>query len=289
MIELLNAAVSGVVLGLITALAALAMTLVMGVARFPNAATGDYMTLGAYAAVIAQQHGSASLALNGLLAILVTAAVALFFHWAVFRKLTGRSIVAPLLASIGVAFLLRALITLAFGSAQRIYQVPLVRPHLFGGVRILPTDIDLALAAAIALAFVLALLHLTPIGRRMRAVADNPALARASGIRAWQAMGTLWVTTGAICAVAGVLLGIKTVVTPEMGWNLLLPTFAAAILGGVGSPAGAVVAGLLLGIVQEVATPFLGSTYKIVLAFVVLLFVLLVRPQGLFGRLERVR
>jgi branched-chain amino acid transport system permease protein len=123
----------------------------------------------------------------------------------------------------------------------------------------------------------------------MRAVADNPELARASGIRARRVMLTLWVLVGAVCGVAGIVLGIRTVVAPEMGWDVLLPGFAAAILGGVGSPAGAVLAGVVLGIAQEISTPFVGFTYKIALSFVVLMVVLVVRPQGLFGTLERVR
>jgi len=85
------------------------------------------------------------------------------------------------------------------------------------------------------------------------------------------------------------MLGIKTVVAPEVGWDMLLPIFAATILGGIGSPVGAVVAGLVLGVAQEVSTPFVGFTYKIALSFVVLLAVLLVRPRGLFGRIEGVR
>ena len=85
------------------------------------------------------------------------------------------------------------------------------------------------------------------------------------------------------------MLGIKTIVTPEFGWEMLLPAFTAAILGGIGSPVGAVVAGLILGVVQEVSTPLVGFTYKIAVAFIIMLAVLLVRPRGLFGRLEGAR
>jgi branched-chain amino acid transport system permease protein len=99
----------------------------------------------------------------------------------------------------------------------------------------------------------------------------------------------LWMLAGAVASVAGTLIGMKTVVAPEMGWDLLLPAFAAAIFGGIGHPLGAVVAGIVLGIVQEIATPFVGFTYKIALSFVVLLAVLLLRPRGLFGAHTGVR
>jgi branched-chain amino acid transport system permease protein len=123
----------------------------------------------------------------------------------------------------------------------------------------------------------------------MRAVADDPALARVSGISPSSVMTVLWLLAGAVSASAGIVAGIKTVVSPEMGWDLLLPAFAAAIVGGIGSPVGAVVAGLLIGVVQEMATPFVGFTYKIALSFLLMLVVLLVRPRGLFGKLEGAR
>jgi neutral amino acid transport system permease protein len=102
-------------------------------------------------------------------------------------------------------------------------------------------------------------------------------------------MIALWAVVGALSAAGGVMIGIKTVVTPDLGWDLLLPAFAAAVLGGLGSPVGAVVAGVGLGIVQELASPLVGFTYKIALGFVALIVVLLWRPQGLFGRPELVR
>jgi neutral amino acid transport system permease protein len=139
----------------------------------------------------------------------------------------------------------------------------------------------------VALAF--ARLYLTRLGRQRRAVADNPDLARASGISAGRVRLVLWAVVGALCATAGVLVGIKAVVMPELGWELLLPAFAAMILGGIGSPVGAVAGGVLLGVVQELSVPFVGPTYKIVVAFAVMLAVLLVRPRGLLGRALAVR
>jgi len=123
----------------------------------------------------------------------------------------------------------------------------------------------------------------------MRAVADNPELARASGIRARPVMITLWTLIGVCSAVGGIMLGLRTVVVPEMGWNVLLPAFAAAVLGGVGNPAGAVLAGIGLGLVEALSTPLVGFTYQSSIAFVVLIATLVLRPQGLLGRAEAVR
>jgi len=284
-IELL---IAGVVSGLVIGLVALSITLVFGIARFPNAAAGDMMTLGAYAA-LAGHAATGSLLFGGALGAVAGAAAGVIAYALVFRQLSGRSMVAMLVASIGIAFILRAGLALAFGHGQQVFQMPLVRPWRIEGVRVHPNDLRLAATAAFSLAVAFATLYLTPVGRRMRAVADDPSLARVSGISPVQVMVALWLLAGAVAAIAGVILGLRTVVSPEMGWDMLLPGFAAAILGGIGNPAGAVLAGLILGIAQEMATPVVGFTYKIALAFLVMLVVLLVRPRGLFGRVEGVR
>lgn len=284
----LQLVLNGFVQGLVIGLGALAITLVFGIARFANAGTGDFLTAGAYGALSAHK-ATGSFILAGLAGIAVSAAVSLLAYVLVFRRLMGRSAMALLLSSIGVAFTLQAAHGLIFGHSQYVFQVPLARPYVFWGLRVSALDLSLMATAALALALVFGILHFTSIGRQMRAVADNQELARVSGIRVGRVMTTLWLLTGAISAVAGIILGIKTVVIPEAGWSMLLPIFSAAILGGIGSPAGAIVAGVLLGIAQELSTPFVGFTYKIALAFVVMLFVLLVRPRGLFGVVEGVR
>jgi branched-chain amino acid transport system permease protein len=288
MTDLLQHIANGVVQGLFIGMAALAITLVFGIARFPNAATGDVMTLGAYAGLVAQQI-TGSMALAGAAAILAGAATGLASHWLVFRRLAGRSVVSLLVASIGVAFVIRAVLGVVFGQAQEVFQVPLTRAQLYWGVRVTPLDLQISQVVVVALLAVFAVLYFTPIGRQMRAVADDRDLARVSGIRPERVMVALWLMAGAVAGLAGMMLGIKTVVEPEIGWEMLLPAFTAAILGGIGSAPGAVLAGLLLGVAQEVSTPLVGFSYKIAIAFLVMLGVLLVRPSGLFGRSESVR
>ncbi|MCY1195860.1 High-affinity branched-chain amino acid transport system permease protein LivH [compost metagenome] len=286
---LINALISGMVVGLLLALPALAITLVFGIARFPNAAAGDYMTFGAYAMVAAQALSGGSLAASAIFATLATGLLSLFFYFWVFRKLEERSLVSRLIASIGIAFAVRASITLFAGHGQYTIQAPLQRAWNFDGIRILPLDAYIVLAALGALAFMFALLYLSPVGRRMRAVSDNPQLAAAGGIDVRRVMAILWGIVGVLSGLGGVLLGIKATVLPELGWELLLPMFAAVILGGVGSPVGALLGMVIFGIAQEVATLYVGSAYKIVIAFAVLLVVLLFRPQGIMGRIQAVR
>lgn len=296
LVQLANLAINGLVEGAVIALPALALTLVMGIARFPNAATGDWMTLGAYAAVAAQaallgtgMAGAGPMVAATLFAALFCAALSVVAYELIFKRLSRSAMVASLLASIGLAFLVRSLITLAMGHEQRTFALPLVRAANFGGVRVLPTDLAIAGVALAVLAAVFAWLHYGRSGRLLRALADNPELARLSGIRSRRLMWLLWALAGALSATGGVLLGVKSVVMPELGWELLLPAFAAMVLGGIGSPLGAVVGALLTGVVQELSVPWVGPSYKIAVAFALLLLTLLLRPAGLFGRVELVR
>ncbi len=297
LVELANLVINGLVEGAVIALPALALTLVMGIARFPNAATGDMMTLGAYVAVGVQAlvagtafgGPGASMLLSTLAAIVVCAVTSVIAYQLIFRRLGRAAMVASLLASIGLAFLIRSLITFTVGQDQRTFTLPLMRAWNFGGVRLLPTDLAIAGVALVVLALVFAWLHFGRSGRLLRAVADNPDLARLSGIRAQRLMWMLWALAGTLSAIGGVLLGVKSVVMPELGWELLLPAFAAMILGGIGSPGGAVAGALLMGVGQELSIPLVGTSYKIAVAVAVMFVVLLARPAGLFGRRELTR
>ena len=146
-IDFANLLINGLIEGLVVALPALAMTLVMGVNRFPNAATGDLMTTGAYAAVAVQLLGGVPLWLAAIASVGVTAVVSAGSYQLIFRKLAGRPMVASMLAAIGLGFLLRSLISFFAGHDQRTFELPLVRAWNFGGIRILPTDLLIAATA----------------------------------------------------------------------------------------------------------------------------------------------
>lgn len=287
--DFLNLLINGLIEGLVIALPALALTLIMGINRFPNAAAGDTMTLGAYAAVGLQQVGVAFFSLAVLGALAAGALLSWLSYRLVFQRLTRSPMVASLLAAIGIGFMIRSVIGIVAGHDLHTFGLPLTRAWNLGGVRVLPTDLKIAAAALLLLALVFCWLQLSASGRQLRAIADNPDLARLSGIRSRRLMWLLWLLSGALCAAGGVLLGVKAVVTPDMGWEMLLPAFAAMILGGIGHPVGAVLGAVLMGLAQELSVPLVGPSYKIAVAFVAMLLVLLVRPGGLLGHVEKVR
>ena len=284
-----NSLTNGIVEGLVIALPALALTLVMGICKFPNASAGDTMTLGAYAALVFHTGGLPMFFVAVLGAMMVSALVSWAAYRLIFSRLTQAPMVASLLAAIGLAFVLRSVLALSVGPEARTFKLPLVRAWNFDGVRLLPTDLMIAAVAMTAVIAVFCLLGLTDAGRKLRAVADNPDLARLSGIRSRRLMWLLWAVAGALAGLGGVLIGVKGVLTPEIGWEFVLPAFAAVILGGIGSPVGAVVGAVVMGIAQELSVPLVGPSSKLVVAFAVMVIVLLFRPAGLFGTIEKVR
>ena len=286
--DYINLALNGLVEGLLIALTALAVTLVFGLARFPNAATGDMVSVGAFGGLFAYQ-AAGSLIVAGLGGAAAGALVSLAAYYLAFKPLMRRSVITLLLTSIGVGFVIRAALGLGFGHTPRAYSMPLTRSMNFGGVMLNPTDLSLAALILGVLAIVFVLIYLSPVGRMMRAIADDPDLARVSGVRSERTMAAMWAVAGAVCGIAGTVSGMRTVVSPDAGWEMLLPAFAAAVIGGLGNPVGAVAGALLLGVVQEMSTPYVGFVYKIALGYLCMLIVLLVRPRGLFNRVQGVR
>lgn len=280
---------NGLVEGLIVALAALAITLVYAESRFMNASVGDLMTTSAYVVIGGQKLLGLGLAASVAGSVLLSPIISLLLWALVFIRLEKASRTACLLASLGLAFFIRGVLTFFVGFDQHVIDAPLMQGINIWGILVAPMDIALAAVAAITISLVFAVLTWSPVGRRMRAVADDIDLARASGINVRMVNITLWLMLGLLAAVGGIVLGVKTVVYSEMGWEILLPGFAAAILGGLGNPVGAVAGGLLLGIAQEVSSPLVGSVYKISVSFVVLFVALMLRPNGLLGKAVGVR
>lgn len=287
--DIVNLALNGTAEGLLIALPALAVTLVFGVARFPNAATGDLVSVGGFGAFGAYKVSGGSFLAAALGGVAAGIAAAVLSWHLVFKPVSRQSGVTLLLTSIGLGFLIRALLGLAFGHEHNMFELPLMRAWTLGDVSINPMDAVVAALSLVTMLGVFVLLYVTPAGRVLRAMSDNHDLARVVGINTRKTNAQMWALVGVVCGISGLLVGIKTLVSPEAGAELLLAAFAAAVVGGLGNPLGAVAGAVLLGIFQELSTPFVGFTYKIALAYVVMLLVLLWRPQGLFNRTQGAR
>jgi branched-chain amino acid transport system permease protein len=294
--------VYGVILGNIIALGAIGLTLLYGILRFAHFAHGDLMTLGAYVVLLLNAEllpalgvperklGPLSFGWRLLSSLVmsmgVTAVVALLIDRLLYNPLRARrsSPVILAMASLGMAFILRSVIYIIWGPQFLFYSQEL-RPawELPLDVRLRPDQVFILVTVLLLVLLLYLFLQRTKLGKAMRATADNQQLALVCGIDTGHVTAWTWVLGGALAAAAGVLYGIDAQLRPDMGWSFLLPLFAAVVLGGIGSPLGALVGGVILGVVQQVSTAFLLPTYKPAVAFLVLIILLLVRPRGLFG------
>jgi branched-chain amino acid transport system permease protein len=281
--------INGLATGLIVALPALALSLTFGILRFPNFAIGAMLTVAAYMAWFFNGRAGLPLLYAGALTVLLFPLVAVLCDALVFKPLRGRGPIILLVASMGLSFVLENICRLFFGNDARNFDIPLSRPMRALGLRINYEQIVAAGISVSAMILVYLILLHTPLGRAMRAIADNPALAAARGIDANRVITAAWLLTGALVAAAGVLIGMDRAIDPQMGWNYIIVTFAAAILGGLGSPVGAVVGALTLGVVGELATLVVSTNYRSGVGFCVIALILLFRPHGLFGRREITR
>ena len=275
---------NGLALGSVIALAAVGLTLTYGILRLSNFAHGDFMTLGAYLSWLANTNG-----VNIWLSIPIGAAgtvIAMFISelllWKPMRdrKATSTTLI---IISIGLALFLRNGILLIWGGGNQRYDLPIVPAVSIGGISV-AFDRLLAIGLSIvAIAILHFLLQNTKIGKAMRAVADNIDLARVSGINVEQVVLWTWIIKGVLTTLGGAMFGlIAGGIRPNMGWFLILPMFASVILGGIGNPYGAIAGGVAIGLAQELSVAWLGADYKLGVALLITIVILLVRPQGLF-------
>jgi branched-chain amino acid transport system permease protein len=300
---MLELTVYGIVFGSIIALGAIGLTLVFGIIRFANFAHGDLMTSGAYLALFMvsgvlswigvpdTNFGPLSFGWRMLIAfpvsMFIVGCLAIAADRILYRKLRKNNSGAVMLAisSLGVAFIIRMLILIFWGADSLFYRPGLLRPAIQFplGIKIRPDQI-LILFVVFALVVLLHLyLQKTKMGKAMRATADNMELALVSGIDTERVIILTWGIGGGLAAAGGILYGIDVQVHAYMGWNFLIPLFAATILGTIGNVYGALVGGLIIGIIQQISTAFLMPTYKPAVAFMVMIIILLVRPKGIFG------
>jgi branched-chain amino acid transport system permease protein len=291
--------VDGVTSGAMIGLGAIGVTLTYGMLRFANFAHGEFATWGAYFAFVlvgafgvGEPIGELTFGWHLLAALVggmvLTALLAVALDAVLFRRLRRRGAgIVLVIASFGASLALRSALEFLFGPQPRYFSREIAMTvRLAPGMR---ATWDQIAVLVVAFALMLAthiMLTRTALGRAMRAASENPDLARLAGIDVAAVVRTTWLLGGAMAAAAGVFLGITVQVRPTMGFELLLPLFAAAILGGIGSVPGALAGGMVIGIAEAAAVPVAGAQYRAAVAFVIMLAMLLVRPSGLFGARE---
>jgi len=288
--EVGQAVVDGARLGLVLALVGMGLSLVLATTGVFNFAHGEFATLGALTAWFLNAHG-APLWLAVAAAVPIGALAGVASERGVWRPLRRRrvSLVSVLVVGIGLGLATRSLFLFFLGGSARTYSDYAVQSpvHLLG-VAIAPKSVVGGLVCLLALAALGLFLTRTRTGQRVRAVADDPSLAAASGIAVDRVLAAVWVIGGGLAALGGALLGLSEQVSWDMGNQVLLLVIAGVTLGGLGSVTGAAVGGLLVGVLTQLGVLFLPAELKYVTALALLVLILLVRPSGLFGRRERV-
>jgi neutral amino acid transport system permease protein len=277
---------NGLSLGAIYALGAVGLTLVYGILKLVNFAHGDFLTFGAYMAYLVNVTWGLPLVAGIAMAMAATAVLGIAIELVLWRPMRARraGMLQLLLISIGLAFIIRAFVQFVWGTEIRTLDVNVTDTVSFLGLTIGRTELIVIGVGVVVLLAVGLMLRLTLLGKQMRALSDDVELAETAGINTSRVILYTWIFAGALAGLAGVLAGATTNLRPEMGFELLLPIFAAVVLGGIGDAFGALVGGLILGLVIEWSTLFFDARWKVTIGFVALIIVLIVRPQGIFGR-----
>lgn len=281
MIEVIQLLINGILLGSILALGAIGATMIFGVLRFAHFAHGDLMAIGAYFALSVVSIFNLPILLALPVAMLLTAGLAVGIDQVIYRRIRQVQPVILLISSFATALVLRSLIQMIWGSSNQVYATGIQMPWQIGPLILKPDHLLIFAAATGLVVFVHFFLTRTRMGKAMRAMSDNMNLALVTGIPANRVIMWTWAIGGALAAAAGVFLGMDTRLHPVMGWTLLLPIFAATILGGIGRPYGAIVGGLVIGCAMELSTLIIPGSYKPAVAFAIMVVTLMVRPQGI--------
>jgi branched-chain amino acid transport system permease protein len=282
---------NGLSFGLIIAITSVGLSLIFGTTGLVNFSHSELVTFGAIVAWwMNADHGIhivpaalLAIAIGGLAGAVVDRAL-----WAPLRR-KGMSLIAMMIVSIGLSLAARSLLQLLYGGVFRPYRQFYRQDSIdIGPVTTTPKDVYMIVLILVVIVGVASLLQYSRIGKAMRAVSDNGDLAAASGIDVDRVVTFVWVLGSALAALGGVLFGLQQQVHFEMGFRLLLLMFAGVILGGLGTAYGALVGSFVVGMFVEVSTLVIPTELKNVGALLVLIVVLLIRPQGILGRAERI-
>jgi branched-chain amino acid transport system permease protein len=291
--------VGGLVFSVILAMAALGLSMIFGTTGLTNFAHGELITFGALVAFTLDQlpgtihiGGTNVTIVVGVIIAFVLSGVFGWFQdfvlWGPLRK-RGTGLIAMMIVSIGLSIFLRNVYQyFAGGDSKNYSQFSSPQPWEIGPILITPKDVIVIALCTIVLVATCVALQMTRTGKAMRAVADNPALAASSGINVERVISVVWIGGAALAGLSGVLLGLTQGFDYQIGFKILLLVFAAVTLGGLGTIWGAILGSFIIGIFIEESTLFINAELKFVGALVVLIVVLLFRPQGLLGHAERI-
>jgi branched-subunit amino acid ABC-type transport system permease component len=285
MTVLLHAVGFGLVTASIVALASVAFSLQFSVTTTPNFAHGELLTAGAYGALMGQLLAH-NLVVEVIMAMASGAIVASVMNFAILQPFlrAGAKRLTIFLVTVSIGLVIQNGILMAFGGAPSAYQLPAYRLNQVGPFLWTSLDESIMLGTVAVLLLLHVMLRYTKFGKSLRAVSDNPQLARVTGINTPAVIQLTWAIDGTLAGFAGfVLAAYVGAITPTIGFSFLVVVFAASVIGGLGRPYGTLVGALLIGVAMEVSATYIPAEYKTSVAFALLILTLLVRPSGIFS------
>ncbi|WP_254070169.1 branched-chain amino acid ABC transporter permease [Acidisphaera sp. L21] len=276
--------INGLMAGTILAVPAIGLTAIYAVLRFPNFALASHATVGAFAGWIANVVLGWSIIPSLGLAFLAAGLVGVATDEFVLRPFRAAGFATTAIGSIALTIALENLLRMIFGNDLRGYDLPITRDWRFAGLHLGPQQVENMAISLVVMAAVFAFLAFTRAGKAMRAVADNPALARIKGVDAVRVARIVSFVGMGLAGVGGMLIGLDTTIDPLTGFRVMLSVFAAAVVGGLGSIPGAVLGALTIGVGEELCLLVLTPNYRSVVGFLAILLVLILRPSGLLGQ-----
>jgi neutral amino acid transport system permease protein len=275
----------GLATAAILSLSAVAFTLEYAVSRIANFAHGEFLTVGAYAAYSAQTIFHQNVAAAALIAALAGMAAGLALNAGLIEQFRGRSAITVFIATLGAAIIVENVLVMIYGAANVSYSFAQGGLHHVGPFLWTTSDIEVIVSAFAVAGLLYLLLQRTRFGKAIRAVSQDRTLAQVSGIPARQIVMRTWALAGAVSGFAGFVLA-DTIGTfgPTLGFNFLLLTITAAVAGGIGRPYATLGGALIVGLVLQISGTYTSSAYELVFAFLLLVVLMLFRPNGVFVR-----
>lgn len=297
---LANSLVRGAELSLL----AIGLTMVYDILKFANFAHTDYAVLGAFLAYSFNQTLGLNLFFSVLLAALAAGLIGISIDKAIFKRLRMKGIkpVALMICSLGIAIALRNILRLIWTSRTKTYAIPILRPIEILGARVTPVQIGIVFTGFFSMIVFHLLLHRTKFGKALRAISDNRALASACAIDSEKMIQWMWFIACFYGVMGGTMIAMEHLLYPRLGFDIIIPVFCAAILGGIGNPYGAMLGALTLALAENIVLALdfgplvslgglfsvgpiqISTGYKLGIGFVILIVVLLLRPTGILGK-----
>ncbi|MEY4405001.1 MAG: hypothetical protein RI976_932 [Actinomycetota bacterium] len=281
----------GIRLGIIIAMCSVGLSLVFGTTGLTNFAHGEMVTFGGLMAFFFNVILEIPILISGPIVIVLGGLFGLLFNWGIFARLTKRGIglISQLVVTVGLSIMLRNIYLFQFGGRTKQLSSYSKQVNLeIGPIGITPRDLTTAILGIFILVSVALFLQRSRLGKAIRAVSDNVQLASATGIDTRKVIKIVWFAGGALAATGGIFRGLDEQVSFSMGSDLLFLMFAGITLGGLGSAFGALIGGFFIGIFVEMSSLFVPSELKVAPALFILIVVLIVRPQGILGKSQRV-